>query len=289
MAKSHSYLGIVLALASNLAGVSAADAPRVRLYVLDCGTLLVPDPSRFQLQKHELAATDLAIGCYLVVHPKGTLLWDVCAAPDDEWSPANGAATVQVTLADGQSRQVVERRRLSTQLIEIGFTAPEITYLALSHYHYDHTANANAFAASTWLVRRPERDAMFAVPPPPVTRPDTFRRLKTSRTVIVDVDDYDVFGDGSVIVKFAPGHTPGHQMLLVRLARTGPVLLSGDLYHYPEERTLDRVPTFELDAAQTRATRVAVERYLHETGARLWIQHDLKGDASLKKAPAFYD
>ena len=58
-----------------------------------------------------------------------------------------------------------------------------------------------------------------------------------------------------MVIKLAPGHTPGHQVLYVRLPRTGPVVLSGDLYHYPEERRLGRIPTFEADQAQTRGAR----------------------------------
>ena len=121
-------------------------------------------------------------------------------------------------------------RRLGAQLAELGYPPSKIKYIALSHYHYDHTANANSFADSTWLVRAVERNAMFALPAPGTTRPDTYARLKDAKTILIETDQYDVFGDGSTVIKFAPGHTPGHQMLLVRLTNTGPVLLSGDLF-----------------------------------------------------------
>jgi glyoxylase-like metal-dependent hydrolase (beta-lactamase superfamily II) len=98
-----------------------------------------------------------------------------------------------------------------------------------------------------------------------------------------------VFADGTVIIKSAPGHTPGHQVLYLKLMKTGAVMLSGDLYHYPEERVLDRVPTFEFDAVQTRASRVTIEAFLKKTGAQLWIQHDLNSNQKLKKSPNFYD
>jgi glyoxylase-like metal-dependent hydrolase (beta-lactamase superfamily II) len=113
--------------------------------------------------------------------------------------------------------------------------------------------------------------------------------LKNSKTVIIKTDDYDVFGDGTVVIKWAAGHTPGHQVLVVKLAKTGPVVLSGDLYHYPEERTLDRVPTFDADAAQNRKARAAIDALVKRDRAQLWIQHDFKGNAALKKGPAFYD
>jgi glyoxylase-like metal-dependent hydrolase (beta-lactamase superfamily II) len=130
---------------------------------------------------------------------------------------------------------------------------------------------------------------MFAEKPPDLVQRATFNALRNSKTVIIKADDYDVFGDGSVVIKSAPGHTPGHQVLLVKLAKTGPVLLSGDLYHYPEERTLDRVPTFDTDPTQTRRTRAAIDAFLKKSRARLWIQHDFTANAALKKAPAFYD
>jgi N-acyl homoserine lactone hydrolase len=192
-------------------------------------------------------------------------------------------------LPDSQERDVTILRPLTVQLAQVGYSPSDITYLALSHYHYDHTANANEFAGATWLVRQLERDAMFASPPPAVTQPSTYAALKNSKTLILKSEEHDVFGDGKVVIKAAPGHTPGHQVLFVDLAKTGPVLLSGDLWHYPEERTLDRVPTFEFNQAHTRATRVAVEAFLGKTRAQLWIQHDFAANAKLKKAPEYYD
>ena len=113
--------------------------------------------------------------------------------------------------------------------------------------------------------------------------------LKTSKTVIITKDEHDVFGDGTVVIKSTPGHSPDHQVLFLKLAKTGPILLSGDLYHYPEERKLNRVPTTEFNAQQTVASRAAVEEFLKKTRAQLWIQHDFTANARLKKAPEFYD
>ena len=130
---------------------------------------------------------------------------------------------------------------------------------------------------------------MFAERPPGTTRPSTYSALRNSKTRILGTEDYDVFGDGTVIIKLAPGHTPGHQILYLKLAKTGGVLLSGDLYHYPEQRVLDRVTTFEFNANQTRTSGAAVEAFLQKTGAQLWIQHDFNGNAKLKKSPNFYE
>jgi N-acyl homoserine lactone hydrolase len=259
-----------------------------RLYVFDCGTLKA-DPARFRLKPEELATTNLSVPCFLVVHPRGKLMWDPGAVPDSDWTPTGNPVAHHVALPDGTSRDLTLRKRLLTQLAEIGYAAKDIEYLAFSHYHYDHTANANAFAAATWLVRQVERDAMFSDKPPGVIQPDYYAALRTATTVIIKDDEHDVFGDGSVIMKSAPGHTPGHQVLYLRLSRTGGVVLSGDLYHFPEARTLKRLTTFDFDQTQSAVSREAIEAFLTKTGAQLWIQHDDIGYSRRRKAPDFYD
>jgi len=148
---------------------------------------------------------------------------------------------------------------------------------------------------STWLVHQNERDAMFA-PPAPGGRGGggpmgsaTYNKLKDSKTIILTDKDYDVFGDGTVVIQYAPGHTPGHQVLFLRLKQSGPILIAGDLYHLPQEINMHRFPTFEFDKAQSAASRAKVEAFVKETGARLWIEHDLATFNLLKKAPAFYE
>jgi glyoxylase-like metal-dependent hydrolase (beta-lactamase superfamily II) len=257
--------------------------------VLDCGAIHVADTARYELRREEIETSELSVACFLVVHPKGALMWDVGAVPDSEWQPTGNAVVHHLSLPDGQTRDIPLIRPLSEQLAEIGYPSSKIRYIALSHYHYDHTANANSFADSTWLVRRVERDAMFATPAPGTTRPDTYARLKSAKTILIETDKYDVFGDGSAVIKSAPGHTPGHQMLLLRLKNTRPVLLSGDLYHFPQERTLNRFPVFEFDREQTRRTRMEIDDLLKTTGASLWIQHDFIANSKLRKAPAYYD
>ncbi len=128
------------------------------------------------------------------------------------------------------------------------------------------------------MARPPEveRDAMFAEERRPVRLSRRrMRSLRGSKTIIIKTDEYDVFGDGTVVFKLAPGHTPGHQVLYLTLAKSGNILIAGDLYHYWEERALDRVPTFEYDAAQTRASRVNDRSVFERTGAQMWIEHDL--------------
>ena len=164
----------------------------------------------------------------------------------------------------------------------------DITYVAFSHLHADHAGGANAFAGSNVLMQKAEWDSALAGNPE-FEPSDVFSKLKEAKLTIIDGDD-DVFGDGSVTIIYAPGHTPGHQALLVNLANTGPVLLSGDLYHFRESRALRRVPTFNYDAAMSLKSIDAVETLLDETDASLWIEHDKAFADTLKKAPEkFYE
>jgi N-acyl homoserine lactone hydrolase len=261
----------------------------VRLYVFDCGVLHNADMGRFNLKKEDVTTTDMSMACFLIAHPKGNLIWDTGAVPDDSWTPTGSMVTQHVTLPDGQKREADVDKSLRAQLAEIGYSPSDINFLALSHYHYDHTGNANEFAGATWLVPQLERDAMFGGKFSGSLQPSTFSTLQKSKTIILKDNEYDVFGDGSVIIKSAPGHTQGHQVLYVKLAKAGGVVLSGDLYHYPAEKTMDRVPTFEFSQEQTRASRIAVDAFLKKTGAQLWIQHDFDGNAKLKKSPQFYE
>jgi len=260
----------------------AATPAQLRLYVLDCGTIAPMDPKLFGLKPEELGReVTFVTPCYLIVHPKGTLIWEVGQVPDQD-IPDDGTEVVEQGLLKA-------KRRLAPQLAALGYQPKDITFVAMSHYHADHTANANMFAGSTWIVQQAEYDAMFGDAKLSIRSPDTYVELKGAKRITLNNEDHDVFGDGTVIIKTAPGHTPGHQMLFLKLTRFGPLLLSGDLYHLPEERTLDRVPTFDFDAAMTRQTRVKTEKFLHQTGATMWIQHDPPTYARLKKAPQFYD
>ncbi|MEO8256400.1 MAG: N-acyl homoserine lactonase family protein [Acidobacteriota bacterium] len=285
-----SSLLLLFVAASAFAPQTRPPAPRSpRLYVFDCGTLDVADTGRFRLKREEVATDKLSVGCYLVVHPRGTLIWDTGAVPDAMVTVGPAPGRYRLLLPDGQERNVALARPLKTQLAEAGYRPADITYVALSHYHYDHSANTNDFAGATWLVRQVERDAMFADKPPDLVQPNTYTALRGSKTTIIKTDEHDVFGDGSVVIRFAPGHTPGHQVLYVKLAQTGGVVLAGDLYHYPEERTLNRIPTFDDNQEQTAATRRALDGFLKSARAQLWIQHDFTATAKLKKAPQFYE
>ena len=276
---------LILAAGGALVAARAADnhpkVPKsVRLYVFDCGVIKGLDPALFNFKREEVKTIDFAVPCYLIVDPKGTLIWDVGVIPDGMFKDDGQPVTQGPSTAT---------RTLKSQLAEIGYAPGDITYLAHSHYHGDHIANSNEFAASTWLVRPVERDAMFADKPPALVDPKNYDKLKNAQTVLITKDEYDVFGDGKVIIKSAPGHTPGHQVLILHLKHAGNVMLAGDLYHYPEERGSGRVPTFEYNKEQSLASRAMIEDYCKKTHTQLWIEHDFIGNSKLRKSPKFYD
>lgn len=268
-------VGVAVALAGmatrEILAQQSAPVSSARLYVLDCGNLGGDNP--------------LAMGAYLIVHPKGTLLWEACGLPDDRIEAGGNTEGLMSNLQRAKSTKT-----LRSQLQAVGYPASRITFFAVSHYHDDHTANANEYRGSTWLVQKVERDAMFADGPPPrFADPSFYSALKNAKTTLLN-GEHDVFGDGTVVIKPAPGHTPGHQTLFLNLPKTGKILLSGDLYHRQSERdNHEPPPAYDTNPAQDGESRVAIEKFLQATGTTLWIGHDLARLQGGKIAPAYYE
>jgi glyoxylase-like metal-dependent hydrolase (beta-lactamase superfamily II) len=159
-------------------------------------------------------------------------------------------------------------------------TPAQIKYLAISHTHPDHIGNVEQFPQATLLVQKAEYEwpSPFGV-----------GRFKPEHPVIKLEGDYDVFGDGSVTIIATPGHTPGHQSLLVNLRKSGAILLSGDAVHFKDNWDNRRVPTINFDKDKTVASMQRIADVLAKEKAELWINHDKAQTDSLKKAPDFYD
>lgn len=260
----------------------------VKLFVFDGGTLENMDTKRFGLNNDEVAFSRMSVPCFFVVHPKGTLMWDTGAVPDTAWK-FTGSPVFHKLILPNRQVDITLSKQVKEQLTEAGYSTADIKYLALSHYHFDHTGNVNQFSKATWLVRQSEYDTMFSRQQASLKTYSLYASLLNNKKQIITTDEYDVFGDGTVIIKSAPGHTPGHQVLFLKLNKTGNIVLSGDLYHYPEERILDRVPPYEFNVEQTCTSRRNIERFLKKKKAHLWIQHDFGGNSQLKKAPAYYE
>jgi len=285
----HMMLGL---LAAAVLGVAAlpppanaakfAPLPKVtgpRLYVFDCGTLVYNKPEDYNLKRSEVKDSNMGVTCYLVVHPRGMLIYDTGLNDRLIGRP------LYENVLDGYAQ--VKFNTLSGQLADIGVAPANIDYLVLSHYHWDHIGNANDFAGSTWLVYEGDRDQMFSAAARAYPWFSQYSALEKSKTMRL-TGDHDVFGDGTVVVIATPGHTKGHCSLLVRLKNTGPVVLSGDLYHYAEERDLKRMPDEEKTTGTVESRR-KIEELLRRSGAQLWIGHSMEFFRTVRKSPAWYD
>jgi N-acyl homoserine lactone hydrolase len=281
---AHAILAAVaISLTSADAQPAKPQPPQsLRLYVLDCGIITPPNVDNYGLKVNEVVDTRMITPCFLIAHPRGTLMWDTGEIPDGAFKDG---------ISPQKLRNFTVDRPLLPQLAAIGYIPADITYLALSHYHGDHVANASQFAKSTWIVQKGDRDAILAPRPEGSRVPDPkfFEGLADAKTIVLNGEDHDVFGDGTVVIKSAPGHTPGHQTLFLKLAKTGSVLLCGDLYHYPEEITYKKIPNFDTDREQTAKSREMIENFVKQNHAELWIQHDYTSGIKRKIAPEFYD
>ena len=245
--------------------------PPVRLYVLDGGLVRAYDASDLADDgAYDGRRIDMPAPCFLIRHPDGDLMW--------ESGISRTRTDLEVEVEFGPT--------LAEQLAMLGRAPGQIRFLSVSHGHWDHSGNAGLFASSIWIVNPDERAAMFDEESRATPAMDDYGALEDAETILI-TDDHDVFGDGSVSIIQSPGHTPGHTVLLVRLADAGPILLSGDLWHLTESRTHRRVPPFNVDRAQTLASMDKVEAIVRATGARVVIQHQAVDIAALPAFPAF--
>ena len=246
-----------------------AEAPAPALYVdvLDCGTIAISDLDAFSSAgDYAGQADEFTNTCYLVNHPNGRLLWDLGL-------PSQLAGQPPFTQ---QIFTVSVDRTITDQLTDLGVAPSELTYVSISHAHFDHIGQVDQVQGATWLVNQTEYDYMFpadGAPPADPSLAANFALFKPMETQIIS-DGHDVFGDGSVVIFQTPGHTPGHSSLQLTLPETGPVLLTGDLYHRTESRELGRVPRFNTSEENTLASMAAFEARATDLGAKVVIQHE---------------
>jgi N-acyl homoserine lactone hydrolase len=251
----------------------AASAQVDRLYVLDCGWSHNADESRWTPGVNVGKPIDMSENCFLIHHRTGYFLWDT------------GYPDAVAAMADGQSSQggatVVRRARtLAAQLQEIRVKPSDILYVGISHTHPDHTGNIDLFPDSTIVIQKAEFDATQASQRPAF--PATHKVMKLE-------GDKDIFGDGSVTVISTPGHTVGHQSLLVHLPKTGWVILSGDAVHLKENWDARRVPSMNVDKDKTVASMQRLADLMAQHNAQLWINHDKSQSDALLHAPKYYE
>ena len=263
-------------------GEAAATDASVQLYVFNCGDFRFPSVENFSIGDDETTVRDLVVPCYIINHPQGTLLWD--------GGLPSATANISGWQRDPETGvQVRMQQTLQSQLLEmdLGFDLTSINLAAFSHIHYDHVGVANELTNAKWLVQRGDYEVVAKGGTVPAYDPALLAEIKKRPTQVLD-GDYDVFGDGKVRLISATGHTPGHQVLYVELADFGPLMLSGDLYHFRLSRDQRRVPMFNVDKNQTLEAMDKVEALVAETGATFWIEHDAALFETLKLAPNFY-
>lgn len=257
-----------------------ATAPPVQLYTIDCGRLDANDLGDFSdTGEHEGERGVLAVPCYLIHHGADWLLWDtglgdrLAAKPDGEML---------------YGLRFTVRRTLVGQLALLHLTPADIRFVALSHLHTDHAGNIGLFLKATFLIATSELAWARGSPTPPGISPALIVPLANARVDASD-DDRDVFGDGSVRILKGPGHTPGHRFLLVRLAKAGPIMITGDLYHTRENLEKGLVPKGNVDRAATLASFNRFAGLRATTHARVVVEHSPEDFAAMPAFPAFLD
>ena len=209
----------------------------------------------------------------LIKHSQGWLLWDT--------GLADTVAAMPDGLRPADPRAILWRRpkTLAAQLDQLGVKPADIKYVAVSHSHPDHIGNVDMFPLSMLLVQKTEYEDPAGSPP----------RFKPELPVTKLEGDRDVFGDGSVTIIATPGHTAGHQSLLVKLPKTGAVLLSGDAVHFKDNWDNRRVPSINFSREQTSASMQKIADIIARDKAQIWINHDKAQRDGQRLSPDFYE
>lgn len=271
-----------LAAAAAVTLCSAAHAAGTvdRMYVFECGESKTSDVSANWSPGVDMGvAREFSDNCYLIVHGDRLFLWDSgmsdsIAAKPEGVSAAGGLLTLWM------------RKPLAAQLEALGIQPASVTDIAFSHFHADHAGNANLFTAATLYIQETEYDAAFGEDAAKFGfNQALYGKLHANPAVKLN-GDHDVFGDGSVVILATPGHTPGHQCLLVRLPERGAIVLSGDMVHFRENWTNRRVPSRNFSQDESAASMEKIAAVLAHENAELWINHDKAQSATIPKAPA---
>ena len=272
----------VSAIAAALVTMSIASTPTFaqkksgvdKLYILNCGEGVAGDISRWSPGVNVGKSMPFVDNCYLIHHTTSWILWDTGV------SDAIAAMPDGLAPADPKATHWKRPKTLASQLEQLGVKPSDIKFLAVSHTHPDHTGNVEMFPQAMLFVQKAEYEWPGANNAP---------RFKPEHPVTKLEGDRDIFGDGSMTIISTPGHTPGHQSLLVKLRKTGALLLTGDAVHFKSNWDNRGVPSGNFDKDKTLASMERIAEVLKKEKAQLWINHDKAQRDTLKMAPAFYD
>ena len=252
--------------------VEEISKPEVKLFQLVGGSIFVKKLEAFSQDTTYTGQTKQFTDAYYVIsHPKGNLMWDA-GLPEN--------LVVKEPFHEPSGTFAIQRPdSLVNQLKSIGFKIDDFKYFAMSHSHFDHTGHANLMKNATWIVQENEYNFNLN---------DTLKQKNPALTALNKVQkikgDHDVFGDGTVVIKYMPGHTIGHQVLYVEVAGVKkPVLLTGDLYHFKENRINKGVPSFNYNVEQTIESMNKFEAFAKEKNAEVIIQHSTEDFKRLEK------
>ena len=268
-------VAVLAAPAAVMARPTGAGKPGLeRLYVLDCGRGIAGDVSRWSPRVDVGKSRPFWDNCCLLKHAQGWMLWDT------------GISDAVADMPDGLPPSVpgathwYRTKTLASQLKALGVKPGDLRYVAISHTHPDHVGNVELFPGVPVLIQRAEYDWAFGKEPKP---------FKAEHEVVKLEGDKDVFGDGSVVLLSTPGHTPGHQSLLLHLPQTGWLVLSGDAVHFKSNWDARRVPSMNVDREKTLASMQRLGDLVAERHAQLWINHDKPQTDGLRHAPDAYE
>jgi glyoxylase-like metal-dependent hydrolase (beta-lactamase superfamily II) len=268
--KGSLFLTAILLLVSGAAQAGEVD----RLYVIDCGWAHATDQSLWSPGVNVGVPIDVSDNCYLIHHTsKGFLLWDTGIT--DRLAALPEGLHVQAT---GQTWH--RTQTLLAVLAVLSVTPDDVRYVAVSHVHPDHVGNVVEFPGATLIIQKAEWEYGLQLPQKPFST--------EQRTQLLE-GDKDLFGDGSLTVLSTPGHTPGHQSLLVSLKRTGYVILSGDVVHFQSNWEHRRIPAFNTDKQLSLGSMEKIARIIADRHAQLWINHDKPSSDARRHAPEFYE
>ena len=265
---------VAAALTINSGHAQSAKPGVEKLYILNCGEGVAGDISRWSPGLNEGKSMNFVDSCYLIKHAQGWFLWDT--------GVADAVAAMPDGLAPADPKAVLWRRpkTLAGELDRLGVKPADIKGMAVSHTHPDHVGNVEMFPTTMLYVQKAEYEWPGANNAP---------RFKAEHPVTKLEGDRDIFGDGSVTILSTPGHTPGHQSLLVKLPKSGAIVLSGDAVHFTSNWEIRAVPSMNSNKEQTQASMQKIADTLTKEKAQLWINHDKAQRDGLKMSPEFYE
>jgi glyoxylase-like metal-dependent hydrolase (beta-lactamase superfamily II) len=217
----------------------------------------------------------LTDSCYLIRHNDRYMLWDAGFGTESLGRPHEHRKGDWIEL----------KQTLVAQISRLGLSTRQVSILGISHTHFDHIGQAADFPTARLLVGKEDWEALGAQSPDSTLESQRLKPwLEDGAPKELISGDKDVFGDGSVVMIATPGHTPGHHSLLLRLKRSGAILLTGDLYYSAQQYAQDDVPRHNSSAAETRASFDRFRALTKSLQATVIIQHE---PADVMKLPLF--